>query len=718
MPQIPGLPIDAPVEKPHASPAEFGSVGNAIAGLGEETEQLAAGNAAFAGHLIEAQRYLKAKQAEIAYDRVLNQVHADLAKETTPEGVQAVYDHAKGELQNTLAPFESDRVLSRELAIFGQQQDVQLQNTVNGRKATLIQKGDEASNEVLYGKSLQEAINTKAAGGDASVSRQQLRSKLDASVYMMGTMTPQQADAIMQRFDKDYQKGTILTQINSPSQATRQDVIGQLSKGGGTLDHSELSSEELSQLRTHAIDTDHSLTEKEEAGNLNGALNVKAEAFSSPEFKNSDGTPNYEARENALESGEWLVAHGIVTPDGKPNRVMADKMLEDDAKQWQMHQKVQRDKDEAVLEKYSPMLYDPAHPLSIAQIEKLPQTDGASSRAVNQLKTALFQEQRNARAERREERSLGLAERQQRRQELEDKSISTSLSLTDRMSNGDVLDYNRDILEPISKGQMTEADGAKVWHMYKDSDQYPEIQEGVGIIASTFKSLEATPENNRKAMDARDAFLKTVKEKNLHGADISIEAQRIAEQNGKAQTGNVITNFFHNLATGNIGPYASPLVSTPQSTPSTVSQFMAVPNPKGMVESGNLPIQNRPVIQNDDGSRSTEFSISMHDNRDGSEVLVPTVVNGKFLTPDGKKPPEGSTAEKTMFKAAWQHYKDTGENLGKFKTPSDANAYAKQLHERQDSRISPTSSAPKDGDTKTNSSGDKVVFRYGKWVAE
>ncbi len=110
-------------------------------------------------------------------------------------------------------------------------------------------------------------------------------------------------------------------------------------------------------------------------------------------------------------------------------------------------------------------------------------------------------------------------------------------------------------------------------------------------------------------------------------------------------------------------------------------RFMAVPNPKGLVEKGNLPIWNRPIVKNADGTVSSEYSTSFQDDQ-GHEVLVPTVVNGKFLTPDGTKPPEGSAAEAAMFRAAWDHYLKTGENLGKFDNAQDADAYAQQLHSR------------------------------------
>ena len=552
MAQIPTLPVDEPIFRQFARPQISGIAGETVASIGQETEELAHEASSVDYFLTSANRQLKAKEAQISFDRTLNLVHEDLSKATTPEQVQAIYEHSKGELDNAIAPYQTDSVLARELGIFRQQQDVELQHTVNAKKAQIISESDKAANLVLGQKSLQQAITTTMGGGSGEVDRKQFELQLESSVSH-GTMTPQERDEALLKWDREYQKGVILAHINSPEQAVRQDTIKQLSEGGGALPHSMLGAEEIVQLRTHAVDTDHSLTQKEEAGSLNGALNIKAEAFASPEFHNADGTPNFEAREKALESGQWLKDHNIVTPDGKPNFVMAQKLMEDDAHQWQMHQKVQRDRDEEVLEKYSPMIYDPRHPLTIAQIENLPQTDGASSRAVNQLKTALFQQQRESRAEARAERGLALEERRERREKLQDQSVATSLSLTERMANGDVIDYNRDIMDPISKGKMTPEDGAKVWRMYKDSDQYPQIGEGIGIIAATFKALPSTPENNRKAADARDSFLKTVKEKNLHGADILQEAQRVAQETGNAQTGSFIQRMWQNITHGPTG---------------------------------------------------------------------------------------------------------------------------------------------------------------------
>jgi hypothetical protein len=120
-----------------------------------------------------------------------------------------------------------------------------------------------------------------------------------------------------------------------------------------------------------------------------------------------------------------------------------------------------------------------------------------------------------------------------------------------------------------------------------------------------------------------------------------------------------------------------------------VHDTMAVPTAKlhGLVAPGNIPIWNRPFIANDDGTHSSEFSTSFTDENKnspyyGKEVLVPTIVDGKFLTPDGKKPPEGSQQEHDMLVKARDHYEKTGQHLGVFESPDHADKYADALHNR------------------------------------
>ncbi len=88
--------------------------------------------------------------------------------------------------------------------------------------------------------------------------------------------------------------------------------------------------------------------------------------------------------------------------------------------------------------------------------------------------------------------------------------------------------------------------------------------------------------------------------------------------------------------------------------------------PAGLVEPGTIKnVFERKPLHNPDGSYSTTSSASFEEN--GSEVLVPTVVDGVRLSPE----------------AAWNRYKKTGEHLGKFDSIKAADTYAQALHDRQ-----------------------------------
>ena len=109
---------------------------------------------------------------------------------------------------------------------------------------------------------------------------------------------------------------------------------------------------------------------------------------------------------------------------------------------------------------------------------------------------------------------------------------------------------------------------------------------------------------------------------------------------------------------------------TPQKIAQMLRQRQAVQNAvSGMVEPGNINLEGRPQVKNPDGSISTVRSLGV--NIDGQEVLIPTVVNGKVVS----------------NQAAIKHYKETGEHLGKFKTPEDSTAYAIKLHNAEAQRI-------------------------------
>ena len=100
--------------------------------------------------------------------------------------------------------------------------------------------------------------------------------------------------------------------------------------------------------------------------------------------------------------------------------------------------------------------------------------------------------------------------------------------------------------------------------------------------------------------------------------------------------------------------------------------------PAGLLESGNIDLNARPVVHNDDGSISTVRTISV--NMDGQEILIPTISeDGRIMSDD----------------EAVQQYLETGKHFGKFDTAKNATAYAEQLHEQQASQyLSPAAPPP------------------------
>jgi len=79
---------------------------------------------------------------------------------------------------------------------------------------------------------------------------------------------------------------------------------------------------------------------------------------------------------------------------------------------------------------------------------------------------------------------------------------------------------------------------------------------------------------------------------------------------------------------------------------------------------GNIDLNNRPKVYNSDGSYSTEKSFSV--NIDGKEVLLPTIINGHEVSETD----------------AIKHYQQTGEHLGIFNTPQEADIMAEKIHNR------------------------------------
>ena len=96
-------------------------------------------------------------------------------------------------------------------------------------------------------------------------------------------------------------------------------------------------------------------------------------------------------------------------------------------------------------------------------------------------------------------------------------------------------------------------------------------------------------------------------------------------------------------------------------------------DPVGQYGKGTIDMNNRIVVNNPDGSISTDLSFSFYDEDTGKEILIPRIVNGKVLTEQ----------------QAIDHYYETArenrpEYFGMFDDWKDADEYATMLHNRGD----------------------------------
>jgi hypothetical protein len=99
-----------------------------------------------------------------------------------------------------------------------------------------------------------------------------------------------------------------------------------------------------------------------------------------------------------------------------------------------------------------------------------------------------------------------------------------------------------------------------------------------------------------------------------------------------------------------------------------------------MLKTGNIDVNHRPVIWNDDGTPSTIYSATVPVGN-GQWALVPTIAGGKFLTPDGKIPKESDRrAMQALEDAALAQYRASGEHLGLFASQQAADDYANRTH--------------------------------------
>lgn len=593
MAQIPGLPTTEPVALPKASPGQFGSVGETIAGLGQETEQMAQANMQFEGHLFAAQNYLKAKQAEIAFDSRRNQLYTDLAKATTPEDAQATWDHAKGELNSVLTPFETNKSLARQLALYRQQQEVEIQNNVNAKKADIITKSDHTANKVLFDSSTQEAINIRMGGGNDSGVKAAFDAKTQSSVHVIGSMFPQEQAAVMQSWEKTVEAGVLDAKANSPNPLVRRQLIEQLKSGKGPVDTSKLDRGEINKFLTHAEETDKRLTALGEVQDFNSDIHNLKQTFNAAPYTNGDGTPNLANRHSALDDDKFLLEHGIVTKDPTtgamiPDYVRAEKAsgyFNAEARDSNIAAKKTADdiRDQALLMMATGHIGQGMQ-FAVKHIHEL---QAAGTDYFPQIISAGKGWEAEGRSEAREGRDEQRFQWSKDRQDTEDRGYQTMMGLQERIDKGEVINNGELVNKAIHK-EMSFAQAAKIQQDASHSSQDADYANGLAIInAAAGTDLKAGAE-------LQDKYRKAVKEQHLTGKQAIDKAKEITEDHSE----NKLYKMFKSIGTsfGLLTPDASTTTPAAMTAPTGGKDYGdAGGKPDG--STGALPDGTRVIVR-------------------------------------------------------------------------------------------------------------------------
>jgi hypothetical protein len=383
------------------NPRIAGEPGAAIANAAEQMGSVAEMGFHVAQKMQEAQETVDVKMGEVGIDKLEADAHAAIGKATTPEQMQDIQRGFEEQAQEAVNSQKNPKV-SRALQLYGAHKSIGIQDLATVRQAKVVTENDLAANDMLGTKYSGDYVLAAASGGDTTLAENDERILLASSVKH-GTMTQEQADNNFDKWLKASKMDTIGALANSPKSADRQAVISQLKSGNGPLvDGMNLA--ERNTTLTAAEQKDRELNNLAESQNLNSVLNNMHDAFDKFPYTNN-GKGDYEARENAVDDGDFLKSIGAVTPDGKPDRVMGEKLQQEVTRQRAEWEKEQGDKDQNIIAKYIPNVMK----MSESQVTALGK-EGLSPRGISALEMERKRQIAEIRSSNLQERALARQE--------------------------------------------------------------------------------------------------------------------------------------------------------------------------------------------------------------------------------------------------------------------------------------------------------------------
>jgi hypothetical protein len=518
------------------SPSEAGQSGAAIAGLADAAQGMAQEQFSILHHMRQAQMHVDTLAAENDLNAAYIKLQDDLRKTTNSRDVDEVLRGHEDNLNDISKKWDkSPAAIQIQMRADGLKPDMQHMATV--RQVDLMGKEWGAQVQVQVDALLPQYVMAKRSGD--TLKAKAITDKFDQMYdqgIATGITTPADKQMAQRAFQIAAQKESNEAVVESPNAAERKQAIEQLTKGGnGPLDLTNVSAGEVASMRIHAQETDERITRLAEAGNLNNALNTYHSAFAAPEYHN-----NYEGRQKALEDGDWLTQHGIVTPDGSPDRVMADKLISENERQRAVWKREQDDRDDKIIDKWAPEIEQGKVPES--SIERLSETEGASPKAISHLRQLHNQVIRQNREEWRMERSMSLAERQDAKRDQDEKSANLAAQVALELSSGKVYE-TADIR--MMDGLNTR-DKLALTQMVKDPN--PFVKDG--LVKINDLALQKTESRYELAR----IFMEQVKQGDLRGAQITQALKPLIENAVEKEASGLIDQAFQNLQMRHVLP--------------------------------------------------------------------------------------------------------------------------------------------------------------------
>ena len=502
----------------------------AIAEMGEDIESLGLDSLSLERRMREAQKSVDDVAATNQLNAVITQMHDQLSKTTDSRNIDEVKTQTQDKLNDVAKQWgKSPAVVQIQMKADSLHPTVDHFSTV--KQTELMTKEWATQTEILKQSLLPQIVT---AHRDGNVQEEQAILSHVASLYddaiKKGLVDASDKDKGLNQFDIMFRMGVNDAAITSPNPAERKQAIAQLKSGGsGPLDLTNLSPGDINAMRAHAMETDKRLTELSGAQNLNSALNVMDSAFKAPEYKD-----NFEAQQKSLEDGKWLTQHGIVDENGQPDRVMAEKLTAEVERQRTQRKLEQNDRDDKVLSELSPLIDDGK--ISRPQLEQ--KIQGLSARAKAVAIKDWHQEQNRSREEWRMERSMTLAERQDRRQDEAEKSTAKWSQVRQEIAQGK-------IYEPMDIREMdglTQKDRDDLSNTVKNGMD-PNVRDALLQI----NDLPLMSTNKKYELDR--IFVDTVKKNDLRGAAITQAADSLIQKAKESDVQDWIDQAFRGITT-------------------------------------------------------------------------------------------------------------------------------------------------------------------------